>query len=201
MPSVGFLLFLLLSQGRTMTDAEIKQYLPRLIEPGQTEANVSAADGQYLHDLVVRTKAKRVLEIGTARGYSAIWLAMGLRKTGGQLITLEIHETHQAMAREHLEITGLNTIVEARLADALEAVPGIEGPFDLVFIDAIKSDYPRYLELVLPKVRKGGAIVAHNVVSNATEMPDFLKRIKTDPGLRTEFFGGSSRGLSVSYKK
>lgn len=185
----------------SMSDTEIRAYLPRLLEPGQREANISAVDGQHLHDLVVRLKAKRVLEIGTAKGYSAIWLAMGLRKTGGQLVTLEIHEAYQAVARDHLAATGLSPFVDARLVDALEAVPDIEGPFDLVFIDAIKTDYLRYYEMVLDKVRKGGVIAAHNVTSNAQQLQDFLTRIKSDPAVRTEFFGGSPRGLSLSYKK
>lgn len=196
-----FLTLALSAQERSLTDSEIKSYLPALVEPGKSEANISAFDGQYLHDLVIRLKAKRVLEIGTAKGYSAIWMAMGLRKTAGQLTTLEIHEGHQAMAREHLAATGLTPLVDARLADALDEVPKLEGPFDLVFIDATKSDYLRYYELLLAKVRKGGAIAAHNVTSNAGELREFLRKIKSDPAVKTEFVAASPRGLSVSYKK
>ncbi len=189
------------AQVRSLTDGEIRTYLPTLVEAGHSEANISPVDGQYLHDLVFRLKAKRVLEIGTAKGYSAIWIAMGLRKTAGQLVTLEIHEGHQAIAREHLDATGLTPLVDSRLTDAMDEVPKLEGPFDLVFIDAIKSDYLRYYELVLPKVRKGGVIAAHNVISNAGELKEFLRKIKSDPAVRTEFFSRSPRGLSLSYKK
>ncbi len=193
--------FGLMAQSAGLSDAEIKAYLPKLMEPGQREANIGPVDGQYLHDLVVKLKAKRVLEIGTAKGYSAIWLAMGLRKTGGQLLTLEIHEGHQSIARQHLAATGLDSVVDSRLADALEEVGKLEGAFDLVLIDAIKTDYLHYYELVLPKVRKGGVIAAHNVTSSAGAMTDFLQKIKSDPAVRTEFFAGSTRGLSLSYKK
>jgi len=110
------------AQSRSMTDEEIRSYLPRLIEPGHREANIGAADGQYLHDLVIKLKAKRVLEVGTAHGYSALWLAMALRKTDGRLTTLEIHEGHQAIARQHLAATGFESLVDARLADARRAV-------------------------------------------------------------------------------
>lgn len=189
--------FGLAAQEHGMSDAEIRAYLPKLGEPGRRESTIGVADGQRLQDLAVRLKAKRVLEIGTAHGYSALWLAMGLRKTEGRLITLEIHEGHQAIVRQHLTATGLEGIVDSRLADALEEVPRLDGPFDFVFIDATKTDYLHYYELVLPKVRKGGVIAAHTVASNADELRDFLQKIRTDPAVRTEFFGG----LSLSYKK
>ncbi len=150
-------------------------------------------------DEEIRSYLPRLIEPGQRD--SALWLAMALRKTDGRLTTLEIHEGHQAIARRHLAATGFESLVDARLADALEAVPLLEGPFDLVLIDAIKSDYLRYYELVLPKVRKGGVIAAHNMVSNAHDLKEFLARIKSDPAIRTEFFRGSARGLSLSYKK
>ena len=193
--------WMFVAQERHFTDDEVRAYLPKLVELGKREANIGPADGEYLHDLVLRLKAKRVLEIGTAHGYSALWLAMALRKTEGHLVTLEIHEGHQAIARQHFIATGLGATVDSRLADALEEVPRLEGPFDLVLIDAIKTDYLRYYDLVLPKMRKGGVIAAHNVASNSRELGDFLKTIKTDPAVRTEFFRGSARGLSLSYKK
>ncbi|MBY0504208.1 MAG: class I SAM-dependent methyltransferase [Bryobacteraceae bacterium] len=180
---------------QALTDAEVKAYLPKLSLPQET--TIGPKDGQYLHDLTVKLKAKRVLEIGTAHGYSALWLAMALRKTEGRLVTLEIHEGHHAIAREHFAATGLARLVDARLADALEEIPRLEGPFELVLIDAIKTDYLRYYELVLPKVRKGGVIAAHTVASNPDELREFLARIKADPAVRTEF----AHGLSLSYKK
>ena len=92
-------------------------------------------------------------------------------------------------------------MVDARLTDALDEVPRLEGTFDLVFIDAIKADYLRYYEMVLPKVRKGGAVAAHNVTSHANDLRDFLFKIKADPSVRTEFFAGSNHGLSFSYRR
>jgi predicted O-methyltransferase YrrM len=80
-------------------------------------------------------------------------------------------------------------------------VPRIEGPFDLVFIDAWKEDYAAYFEMVFPKVRSGGAIAAHDTRSYAKEMAPFLKRIKSDPDLETEFLDLGANGMSISIKK
>jgi caffeoyl-CoA O-methyltransferase len=163
--------------------------------------NIGPAEGEYLSNLVVKLKAHRVLEIGTSNGYSGIWLALGLRQTGGRLITLDIDKGRQSLALANFKATGLDDLVDARLCDALREIPRIEGPFDLVFIDAWKPDYLRYLRLVLPKVRSGGAITAHNVVSEATEMPDFLNAIHSNSDLKTEIVKLGPAGLSVSFKK
>ena len=180
------------------SDAEIKAFLPTLLQPG---SNIDALDGQYLHDLVVKLKARSVLEIGTATGYSGIWIAMGLRRTGGRLISLEIHEGRHASARDNFAAAGLSSLADRRLADAVEAVREVAGPFDLVFLDAGKSDYLHYYEKLLPKLRAGGAIAAHNVKSRSADMTPFLDKIRADPRVRTEFFARSLQGLSVSYKR
>ena len=180
-----------------LTDAQIKAYLPAVHEP----ANLTPAEGQHLHDLAVKLSAKRVLEIGTSGGYSALWLAMAVRKTNGKLITVEIHEARHAAAREHFNRTGLAPFIDPRLADAVTEVPALAGPFDLVFLDAAKNDYLFYLEQLLPKLRPGGIIAAHNVKSRAADLAAYLDRIRTDPALRTEFFPASPQGLAITYKK
>lgn len=183
------------------SDAEIRAFLPSLLQPGERNANVDRQDGQYLHDLVVRLKARRVLEIGTATGYSGIWMAMGLRKTGGRLVTIEVHEARFSAAQQNFAAAGLASLVDLLLADAVEAVREITGPFDLVFLDASKQDYLHYYEQLLPKLRAGGVIAAHNVKSRSSDMAPFLDKIRTDPRVRTQFFTGSPQGLSVSFKR
>jgi predicted O-methyltransferase YrrM len=126
---------------------------------------------------------------------------MALRKTGGTLVTLELDKGRWSEAQANFQRTGLAAQIDSRLCDALIEIPKIDGPFDIVFIDAWKPDYLRYYELVLPKVRAGGVILAHNVRNSSREMRDFLDRIKTDPAVRTEFYAGSHQGLSVSWKK
>jgi predicted O-methyltransferase YrrM len=95
----------------------------------------------------------------------------------------------------------LQRFVELRRGNALTLIPAIDGPFDFVFIDAWKEDYPTYFELVFPKVRSGGAILAHNVASHAAELRGFVEMLQTHPQLQTRIERRSSAGLSVSIKK
>jgi len=163
--------------------------------------NVAPSEGEFLAGLVKKVDAKRVLEIGTSNGYSGIWMASALRETGGRLTTLEIDDGRHALAVKNFRAAGVADIVDSRLTDALQELTRIEGPFDMVFIDAWKPDYFKYLQLVLPKVRPGGVIAAHNVTSSPGPMSDFLEAIKTNPSLRTEFATPGPGGFSVSYKK
>ena len=106
---------------------------------------------------------------------------MALRETGGKLITLEINSGRHRTAVNNFASAGLAGFIDARLVDALQEIPQIEGPLDVVFIDALKSDYLKYFELSIGKVRKGGLIIAHNVKSHPQDMADFLDRVQRDP--------------------
>jgi len=163
--------------------------------------NVAPPEGEYLSELVKKLGAKRVLEIGTSNGYSGVWLALGLRETGGKLLTLDIDEGRRSLALKNFKATGMEDIIESRLGDALKVIPTLQGPFELVFIDAWKPDYKKYLDLTLPLVPSGGAIAAHNVDSHPQEMQDFLEAIRTSTELKTEFVKVGPAGLSVSYKR
>jgi predicted O-methyltransferase YrrM len=142
-----------------------------------------------------------VLEIGPSNGYSGIWIALGLSETGGRLITLEIDERRHSLAVRNFKAAGLEAIVEARRCDALEEIPKIDGPLDMVFIDAWKPDYVRYLDLALPKLRPGGVIIAHNVGSQGQALPEFVQALRASPQLETEFVPLTWSGFSVSRKK
>jgi len=179
------------------SDAEIQRFLGTLQQPG----GVTPADGRYLHDLIVRMGAKRVLEIGTSTGYSALWMAMGLRKTGGQLTSIEIHEARHANARDNFARVGLDGLADLRLADAVEEVAKLAGPFDLILLDAGKPDYVHYYDTLLPKLRAGGVMVAHDVRARSADLAPYLERIRTDARVRTEFRSVSPQGLSLSYKR
>lgn len=164
--------------------------------------NIAPAEGEYLENLIRETGARRVLEIGTSNGYSAIWMGLGLRETGGELITLEIDEERYQLALENIRRTGMEGVIEARLADALKALPRLEGSFDLIFIDAWKPDYVRYLELALPLLPSGGIIAAHNVFHTRMDgIPEYRRTIDNHPQLETRYVREGSAGISISKKK
>ena len=180
-------------------DGEIRAFLDG-IHGKRGMMNVPRVDGEFLHDFIVERGYKRGLEIGTSNGYSAIWMGMALRKTGGKLVTLEIDKRRASLARKNFARVKLGEVIELREGDALEIIPGLSGPFDFVFIDAWKPDYIRYFRMVFPKVRVGGAILAHNVLSHGSEMRDFLEVIQDHPGLATRIDRRSRAGISVSVK-
>jgi caffeoyl-CoA O-methyltransferase len=166
------------------------------------DANVPLADGQTLYDLVVENGYTRALEIGTSTGHSAIWIAWALSKTGGKLITIEIDEGRYREALANFEEAGLSEYIDARLADAHELVPELEGPFDFVFVDADKDWYANYLRAVLPKLEVGGCLTAHNVSGRRMRgISEFLEELERTPNLETEIVRSSRSGLSVSYKR
>lgn len=163
--------------------------------------NVPASDGRLLYDIIKEHGYKRGLEIGTSNGYSALWLGLAFKETGGELITIEIEPQRAKEARENFKHAGLQDVIESRVNDALKEIPGLEGKFDFVFIDAWKPDYMKYLQLVLPKMVPGGVITAHNVTSQGGSMREFLEEIHNNPNLETSINRSSRAGVSISYVK
>ena len=120
-------------------------------------------EGSFLRMLVAVTRARRVLEIGTFTGYSALAMASAL-PADGQLVTCEVNPDHEAVARRHVEASPWRDRIEIRMGDALETIARLDGPFDLVFIDADKVNYRNYYEAVLPKLSDDGVIAVDNVL-------------------------------------
>lgn len=162
---------------------------------------VSEEDGRFMRLMVATSRSKRALEIGTASGYSAIWIAAGLRETGGQLVTIEYDKARAQQAIENIKQAGFSDIVHVISGDALVELPKLSGSFDFVFCDAWKRDYQKYFTLSFPLLNKGGLFLAHNVVNKQNEMSDFLKTIKTSPTVLTTIVSPGSEGMSVSYKR
>ena len=129
-------------------------------EDGLPPADVSPLQGRLLELLARMQQAERILEVGTLAGYSTLWLA----RSGARVVTLEIDARHAGVARANLDRAGVGDAVEIVVGPALETLPGVEGPFDLVFIDADKQSSADYLALALEKVRPGALIVVDNIV-------------------------------------
>jgi caffeoyl-CoA O-methyltransferase len=159
--------------------------------------NVPRQDGRLLRLLTEATGAKHVVEIGTSNGYSSIWFCLALRTTGGKLTTYEINADRASLARENFKRASVDQIVTLVEGDAHDTVKNLKEPIDILFLDADKEGYIDYFNKLLPLVRPGGLILAHNV-SFAGQ--DFNKAITTDPNLET-VFQGRGHDLSVTLKK
>ena len=122
----------------------------------------------FLNLLIRTTGAKRIVEVGTSIGYTAMWLGEAARATGGHVIGMEAIEAKHRQAVNNLERAGLSDVVEVRFGDAKAIVKELAGPIDLVFVDAWKDDYIAYFDALLPKLRVGGCVVADNITYPAT---------------------------------
>jgi caffeoyl-CoA O-methyltransferase len=153
------------------------------------------AEARLLEALIVVGGARRVLEIGTFTGVGALAMVAAL-PPDGQVITLEVDEETAAMARRHIDASPHGSRVELIVGDALETLGRLDGPFDLVYIDAWKSDYPAYYEAVLPKLSGRGAIVADNLFRdglaltpeaqdpNTVGIREFARQVQEDERVR-----------------
>ena len=162
---------------------------------------VSEEDGKFLRLMIAATGRKRALEIGGASGYSAIWMAQGLRATGGRLVTIEYDPVRAKELAENVKRAGFSDIVQVVPGDAFAEIPKLQGTFDFVFLDAWKRDYKKFLDLVYPRLDKGGLFTAHNVVNKKSEMGDFLDAIQRNPSLWSAIVAPSGEGISLSYKR
>jgi len=180
---------------------------------GPRFANVADTDGRLLRLLAESTGAKCVVEIGTSTGESATWLAMALAKTGGHLYTHEIDEERAKVAQANFEKAGLADQITIVLGDAHETVKRYKDSsdelyidqkqgeaIDILFLDADKTGYIDYLDKLVPLVRPGGLIIAHNMVL-PTPDPDYIEKITESPQFETLFLLMDGLGIGVTMKK
>ncbi len=179
----------------------LTQLLGQIRAADRGQLAVSEEDGRFLRMLITTSGSKRALEIGAASGYSAIWIGLGLRETGGKLVTIEYDPQRAKEAQANIAKAGLSDIVTVVPGDAFKAIPGLTGQFDFVFLDAWKRDYQRFFDLVYPRMPGRGLFVAHNVLNKKSEMGDFLTTIETHPNLFTTIVAPSGEGVSVSVKR
>jgi caffeoyl-CoA O-methyltransferase len=166
------------------------------IDANEGFRSVPQHDGRLLRIITQAMNAKHVVELGTSTGYSGIWFGLGLKQTGGKLTTYEIDAGRAATARENFKEAGVADVITVVEGDAHEEVNKLVGTVDIVFLDADKEGYVDYLEKLLPHLRPGGVVLAHNIDRRMAD-PAFMKAITTDPNLETVVRGG----MSITLKK
>lgn len=179
-----------------------KRILEAIVEArkGQRYANVSEADGRLLRLLTEAVNAQRVVELGTSTGESGLYFSLALRKTGGKLYTYDIDPDRVEVAKANFKKAGVEDLIEITLGDAHETAPKNTEPIDVLFIDAEKSGYDAYLRELLPLVRPGGLILAHNMRRPAPN-PKYIEAITTNPDLETSFVLMDGAGIGITLKK
>ena len=170
------------------------------IQRGERFANVSQTDGRLLRQLTEAVGAKRVVELGTSTGYSGLWFALALRSTGGHLYTHEIDAERAKIARENFQAAGVADLVTIIEGDAHQLVSQHTEPIDVVFLDADKDGYVDYLQKLLPVVRPGGLVLAHNMRRPPPD-PRYTEAITTNPELDTTFVLMDGAGIGITLKK
>ncbi|MBI4891879.1 MAG: class I SAM-dependent methyltransferase [Acidobacteria bacterium] len=155
------------------TAAQVDRYL-----------NVPEEDARLIRLLVESSGAKTAVELGTSTGYSGLWFALALRATGGHLTTFEYDAGRARTARDNFTRAGVDSLITIVEGDAHEKIKSLKGPIDIVFIDADKEGYLDYLKQLLPLVKPGGLILAHNITSRSS-IADYVEAVTTNPQLET----------------
>jgi caffeoyl-CoA O-methyltransferase len=187
-------------RARDHAEGKILSVLDELDHYRRGTMNVPLEDGRMLRLLTEAVGAKTVVEIGTSNGYSGLWFSLALSKTGGHLTTFDIDRGRFEMAQSNFKKAGVESLVTQVLGDAHNEVARLKDPIDVLFIDADKPGYLDYLTKLLPLVRPGGLILAHNMASPRPD-PAFVQAITTSPELETLFVNMHDQGLGITLKK
>ena len=162
--------------------------------------NVLPEDGRLMRMLTESLNAQHVVELGTANGYACMWFCLGLRATGGKLTTHEIDPDRIAMAKDNFRRAGVAKLVTLVEGDAHETIKDLKGPIDILLLDAEKEGFCDYLEKLLPLVRQGGLIIAHDSSGQADRLDDYFKVITKNTDLETVFVDASKWGMCITRK-
>lgn len=177
-----------------MLDEAVREVLARLeredaeeraqgLPSEQRSRAVAPTTGQFLFSLVAPQTGCEVLELGGSRGYSSIWLGAGVRYLGGRVVSIERAPEAAERWRANVRDAGLEEWVELIEADALDVLQELEDIFDVVFIDAEKSQYEHYFAPARQRVEPGGLIVADNVLSHKETLEPYSRARQSDPTL------------------
>jgi len=162
--------------------------------------SIKRRTAELLKFLVVATKSKTVLELGTSAGYSTLWLAYGAKINGGKVYTIELFEPKIKLAQNHFKEAALSDYIVQIHGDINEELNKWNKPIDFVFMDADKHNYLDYAKKILPHLKKGGIIAADNAINYAHLIKDFLSFVKTNKDLES-FILDLDDGLLLAVKK
>lgn len=163
---------------KIVRETQLKVMRPRMLS--------GHLQGKLLELFVKMLRPKTILEIGTYTGYSCLCMAKGL-DPDGKLITLDINDELEKMVRGFFDESGYGSQIDYRLGNALAIIPELEGPFDLVFIDADKANYAAYYDLVIDKLSQGGFILADNVLWSGKVLPEGRKKLDKNTAALLDF--------------
>jgi caffeoyl-CoA O-methyltransferase len=175
-------------------DAQVRKVLARLeredaderergLPPEERSRAVAPTTGRFLFSLVAPQTACEVLEVGGSRGYSSIWFGAGIRYLGGRVVSIERDPDAAERWRANVREAGLEDWMELIEGDALDVLPELEDIFDVVFIDAEKSQYEHYFVQARQRVEPGGLFVADNVISHRDTLETYSRARQSDPTL------------------
>ena len=152
--------------------------------------------GSVLENVIKENQPKAVLEIGTLVGYSSILMAKNLKK--GRITSIEANKKNSEAAKLNIQRAGLSDKIEIINGDALEIIPGLDNKFDMIFIDAEKKGYMKYLKAAEQKMTKNAVVVADNVKRFEKDMKDFLDYVRKSGNYRSELHDFRADGVEVS---
>lgn len=161
--------------------------------------NLSRESANFLNMLIKISNSKKVVEVGTSNGYSGIWIAKALKKTGGHLTTIEYYEQRIELAKENFKKCAVDDIITIKKGSACEVLETLNEEIDFAFIDANKGEYIKYFDLIDPKLRSGGIIAADNITSHPEKVAPFVEKIKSDPNYQVEILDLPG-GMLIGYK-
>lgn len=163
--------------------------------------NVPPEDGLLLRILAETMDAKNIVEIGTANGCSALWFALALRTTGGKLITHEIDDHRASIARTNFKKADVDQIITIVEGDAHKTITSLKAPIDILFLDADKKGNLDYLNKLLPLIRPGGLIIAHNTTTHAQDIKEYIQAVTKNQNLQTILLNKEDQGIALTLKK
>ena len=149
--------------------------------------SIGPIKGKIVTGIIQKYKPRNILEVGTLYGYSAILMADTLNGANGKVITIEIDKPIADIARKNISDAGLTDKIDVIVGNALDVIPRLNSKFDLLFLDAAKNEYLKYLELAQKRnLKEGSIIVADNVEISKSEMQDYLEHVRNSRGYRSK---------------